>query len=131
MTDFPTFFHILQLVKSLLFHIPEAVKKVPLYVIIGSNPPGDQMQAVNVHRASIFSVAREDKGGKLLYPLLSVGIVKSVYKNGIFAPLALKRLACVAGVKREGGNLGARGRKERKKCRKSPPPSSLARGLAP
>ena len=73
------------------FHIPEAVKKVPLYVIIGSNPPGDQMQPVNVHRAIIFSAAREDKGAKLLYPLLSVGIVKSVYKNGIFGPLALKR----------------------------------------
>ena len=91
MKDFATFFHILQLVKSLPFHIPEAVKKVPLYVIIGSNPPGDQMQPVNVHRAIIFSAAREHKGAKLLYPLLSVGIVKSVYKNGIFGPLALKR----------------------------------------
>ena len=49
------------------------------------------MQPVNVHRAIIFSAAREDKGAKLLYPLLSVGIVKSVYKNGIFGPLALKR----------------------------------------
>ena len=71
-----------------------------------------------VHRAFIFSVASEDKGAKPLYPLLYVGNVESVYKNGIFAPLALKRLACVAGAKREGGggagNLGARGRKERK-----------------
>ena len=39
-------------------------------------------------------------------PLLSVGNVESVYKNGIFAPLALKRLACVAGVKREAGGGG-------------------------
>ena len=44
-----------------------------------------------VHRASIFSVAREDKGAKPLYPLLSVGIVEGVYKNGIFGPLTLKR----------------------------------------
>ena len=43
-----------------------------------------------VHRAFIFSVASEDKGAKPLYPLLSVGNVESVYKNGIFAPLALK-----------------------------------------
>ena len=109
MTDFATFFHIPQLVKSLPFHIPEAVKKVPLYVFIGSNPPGDQMQPV--HRAFIFSVASEDKGAKPLYPLLSVGNVESVYKNGIFAPLALKRLACVAGVKSEevggGGEIWA------------------------
>ena len=41
-------------------------------------------------------------------------------------------LACVAGVKRGRGNLGARkpvGRAREK--RKKPPPSSLERGLAP
>ena len=81
-----------------------------------------------VHRAFIFSVASEDKGAKPLYPLLSVGNVESVYKNGIFAPLALKRLACVAGVKREGGGgFGARGRKERKNAENPllPPPSRV------
>ena len=40
------------------------------------------MQPVNVHRASIFSVAREDKGAKLLYPVLSVGIVERCIKTG-------------------------------------------------
>ena len=78
MTDFATFFHIVQLVKSLPFHIPEAVKKVPLSVSIGSNPPGDQMQPVNVHRASIFSVAREDKGAQLLYPVLAANKIPRV-----------------------------------------------------
>ena len=73
-----------------------------------------------VHRAFIFSVASEDKGAKPLYPLLSVGNVESVYKNGIFAPLALKRLACVAGVKREGGGDLAREVERKGKMQKIP-----------
>ena len=90
-----------------------------------------------VHGAFIFSVASEDKGAKPLYPLLSVGNVESVYKNGIFVPLALKRLACVAGVKREGGggggDLGARGRKERKNAENPllSPPSRVILRLIP
>ena len=45
MTDFPTLFYILQPVKSLPFHIPEAWKRYPLWAkpplmaIIGSTPP--------------------------------------------------------------------------------------------
>ena len=73
-----------------------------------------------VHRAFIFSVASEDKGAKPLYPLLSVGNVESVYKNGIFAPLALKG-------REGGGDLGARGRKDRKNAENPllPPPSRV------
>ena len=78
-----------------------------------------------VHRAFIFSVASEDKGAKPLYPLLSVGNVESVYKNGIFAPLALKRLACVAGVKREGGGGGDLAREVERKGKMQKIPSSL------
>ena len=77
-----------------------------------------------VHRAFIFSVASEDKDAKPLYPLLSVGNVESVYKNGIFAPLALKRLACVAGVKREEGG-GDLAREVERKGKMQKIPSSL------
>ena len=88
-----------------------------------------------VHRAFIFSVASEDKGAKPLYPLLSVGNVESVYKNGIFAPLALKRLACVAGVKREGaGWIWAREVERKEKMQKIPSsllPRAWSRALIP
>ena len=40
-------------------------------------------------------------------------------------------LACVAGVKRGFGRARARGAHERERKGSSPPPSSLARGLAP
>ena len=87
-----------------------------------------------VHRAFIFSVASEDKGAKPLYPLLSVGNVESVYKNGIFAPLALKRLACVAGVKREVGGIWARKVERKGKMQKIPSfllPRAWSRALIP
>ena len=43
-----------------------------------------------------------------------------------------KRVACVAGIKRGSGNLGAGERLGRAREKgKEPPPSSLARGLTP